>query len=278
MSRAAIFVDAGYLFAQGSVALNGTKLPRPRLSLNITAVIAELTAVVKSNAVGCDLLRVYWYDGASGTKGPTLEHQALAHTDSVKLRLGFINSTGQQKGVDSLIVTDIIDLARNHAISDAILLSGDEDVRIGVQIAQQFGVRIHLVGIVPLRGSQSRALQQESDTTREWDVPTVAKFLTITANLAPPPAAKNPAVVKNPDPALALTEALYQGVVADLLQTVDAKAVLDLTALWESGTFGIPPEYDGKLLAKGREAAGRELTLEERKHLRARFKDAVKAK
>jgi len=277
MTRAAIFVDAGYLFAQGSAALNGTKLPRSRLSLNITAVIAELTAVVKSNAAGCSLLRAYWYDGASGTKGPTLEHQALAHTDSVKLRLGFINSSGQQKGVDSLIVTDIIDLARNHAISDAILLSGDEDVRIGVQIAQQFGVRVHLVGIVPLKGSQSRALQQESDTTTEWDAPTVSKFLTI--GPAPKPVAVPvPAIAAPILAAAALPETLYDGVVTDLLQSVDAKATLDLKALWSSGTFGIPPEFDGKLLAKGREAAQRELTLPERKQLRARFKDAVKAK
>jgi uncharacterized LabA/DUF88 family protein len=34
-----------------------------------------------------------------------------------------------------LIGTDLIELARNHAISDAVLLSGDEDLRIGVQIA-----------------------------------------------------------------------------------------------------------------------------------------------
>ena len=46
---------------------------------------------------------------------------------------------GRQKGVDSLIVTDLIELARNHAISDAVLLAGDEELRIGVQIAQSLG-------------------------------------------------------------------------------------------------------------------------------------------
>jgi hypothetical protein len=30
-----------------------------------------------------------------------------------------VNSSGEQKGVDSLIVTDLIDLARNRGITDA---------------------------------------------------------------------------------------------------------------------------------------------------------------
>jgi hypothetical protein len=113
--------------------------------------------------------------------------------DYIKLRLGFVTGGGQQKGVDSLIVTDLIDLARNRAITDAVMLSGDEDVRIGVQIAQSFGVRVHLVGIAPSRGSQSMQLLREADTTTEWDATTVAKFLSVKppvttiALLFPPP-------------------------------------------------------------------------------------------
>ena len=74
------------------------------------------------------LLRVYWYNG---TRGPTLslEHATLAHMDYIKLRLGVVSGAGQQKGVDSLIVTDLIDLARNRAITDAAILSGDEDIK-----------------------------------------------------------------------------------------------------------------------------------------------------
>ena len=58
----------------------------------------------------------------------------------------------------------MIALARNRAISDAVLVSGDEDLRVGVQQAQEFGVRVHLVGIKPGRGSQSLFLLQEADT------------------------------------------------------------------------------------------------------------------
>jgi uncharacterized LabA/DUF88 family protein len=84
----------------------------------------------------------------------------LAHLDNVKVRLGFVNSVGEQKGVDSLIVTDMIALARNRAVSDAVLVSGDEDLRVGVQQAQEFGVRVHLVGIKPSGGNQSLFLRR----------------------------------------------------------------------------------------------------------------------
>lgn len=157
MPRVAIFVDAGYLFAQGSTALTGSKKKRIETRLDKNAVLAELLAVAKEKADGASPLRIYWYDGALGYGGPTLEQEAIASSDNVKLRLGFINKAGQQKGVDSLIVTDLINLARNNAISDALLMSGDEDVRIGVEIAQGFGVRIHLLGIVPEAEAHSRS-------------------------------------------------------------------------------------------------------------------------
>lgn len=149
MDRTAIFVDAGYLFAQGSVVLTGSKKTRPSLSMDNAAVLEELITVAAAKTRNIPLLRIYWYDGAIGYKGPTIEQATLAQLDNVKVRLGFVNSSGQQKGVDSLIVTDMIELARLGAITDAVLMSGDEDVRIGVQIAQTFGVRVHLLGITP---------------------------------------------------------------------------------------------------------------------------------
>ncbi len=275
--RAAIFVDAGYLFAQGSVALTGTKQHRTSLTLNVTAAISELRAVFQAKTAGCELLRVYWYDGALGTR-PTLEQTTLAHTDNVKLRLGFINSLGQQKGVDSLIVTDLIDLARNHAISDAILLSGDEDVRIGVQIAQQFGVRLHLVGIIPVRGSQSRTLQQEADTTTEWDQTTVAKFLTATVLAVPiaPSEQGQTSPQTHTGPMLGSLDPALEKVAEDLCGSLDSTTAISLKTLWQA-QFGIPPEYDGKLLALGKIAIGRDLTLPERRLMRAKFKAIVQS-
>ena len=176
--RSAAFVDAGYLYAAGSKLLTGTNLPRNSARLDIDAVLEALRRAVADLSPSRPLLRIYWYDGVLRT-GPTTEQEELADADGVKLRLGMIAFTGRQKGVDSLIVTDLIELARNNAISEAILLSGDEDVRIGVQIAQSLGVRVHLLAIEPGARNQSRLLRQESDTTTEWHRSNVESFLTV---------------------------------------------------------------------------------------------------
>lgn len=70
-------------------------------------------------------------------------------------------------------------------MADAVLVSGDEDVRVGVVLAQQFGVRVHLIGIHPARANQSRSLQQEADTLVEWDASIVRRFLSYAPPVTP---------------------------------------------------------------------------------------------
>jgi uncharacterized LabA/DUF88 family protein len=286
MKRAVICVDAGYLFAQGSVALTGTKQRRELLVLDPAKVFAEFTQILNAKANGSSLLRIYWYDGALGLR-PTLEQEQIGHLDNVKVRLGFINSVGQQKGVDSLIVTDLIELARLGAVCDAVLLSGDEDVRVGVQIAQSYGVRVHLLGITPSRGSQSKALLQESDTTSEWDAATVAKFLTMrtvpavsptrisTAITAPPQGAKAP-----PPPtttSIPATSADLETAAETFANSLADGDVKSLIAYWTTQR-GVPPEFDGRLLAKSRAEIGRNLGIDEKRFVRIKFSDAIRAK
>ncbi len=287
MKRAAICVDASYLFAQGGIALSGAKKPRSVLLLDAQGVLNELNSVVQSKAPGCPVLRVYWYDGALASRGPTLEQEQLAHLDNIKVRLGFINSAGQQKGVDSLTVTDLIELARLGAICDAVLLSGDEDVRIGVQIAQNYGVRIHLVGIAPSRGSQSKSLLQEVDTTTEWSTATVAKFLSVRSipAVASPTTvatftlpARSPAVsaaASQPAPTAAL--ALAEKVASCFADTISDADVKSLIAYWATQR-GVPPEFDGKLLARSRSDLGRDLDEIEKRFLRRKFADSVRSR
>ena len=171
-------VDAGYLYAAGSKLLSGTNLPRSGIQLDVEEVLKALRESIAELSSSQSFLRIYWYDGVL-RQGPTTEQEKLADSDGVKVRLGMIAFGGKQKGVDSLIVTDLIELARNRAISDAILLSGDEDVRIVVQIAQSFGVRVHLLGIEPGESNQSRLLRQEADTTHEWQRSDVEAFLAV---------------------------------------------------------------------------------------------------
>jgi len=293
MRRYAVCVDAGYLFAQGSVALTGIKQRREILVIDPAKAIEELRAVA-SRRVGpqssfgqsADLLRIYWYDGALGFR-PTFEQEQLAHLDNVKLRLGFINSAGQQKGVDSLIVTDLIELARLGAICDAILLSGDEDVRVGVQIAQNYGVRIHLLGIAPSRGSQSKALLQEADTTSEWDAATVGKFLSLrsvpangpvsaAAVVTPPPVGSAMPLSPKPGATPAAAADLQAVAKAFAVQLTDGD-IKSLMSYW-STQRGVPPEFDRRLLAKSRDEIGRELDATERRFVRAEFMQEIKVR
>jgi len=274
MSRVAIFVDAGYLFAQGSTALVGQKRPRSETKLNEAAVLAELMTVAKAKCDGVRLLRTYWYDAPLGS-GLSAQHVGLANTDYVKLRLGAINGQGQQKGVDSLIVTDMIELARNKSVCDAVLLSGDEDVRIGVQIAQNYGVGVHLIGIHPARGSQSAALRQEADTNTEWDKDAVGRFLTVTTPLR----AELPAT-----PAVnGLTQASPSGVdpvdevINEMMGGFDSGVFSSLRTYWENGSPGLPSEVDRPFLGKLRDAFGRTLERDEVRQARQRFEARIRS-
>lgn len=284
MERVAVFVDAGYLFAQGSTALSGSKKARVDLVFGARTAVDELKAFAASKAPNCSLLRIYWYDGAVSGTQPTSEQSQIAGLDDVKLRLGFINSLGQQKGVDSLIVTDLIELARQKAICDAILLSGDEDVRVGVQIAQNYGVRLHLLGIAPARGSQSHQLMQEADTTSVWDKETVSNFLSLrtpTAAIAlTPPKADTTSAGIEPVAASSTSgsspscdpkvTAAVDAFVASLEQT-DIRAI---QVFWQSNR-GVPSDFDRKMLAQSRDALGKELDIAEKKQMRTYFRERV---
>ena len=162
MDRCAVFVDAGYLYAEGG-KLVGIGPSRRKVRLNALRASAFLAGLA-TEACHLPALRTYWYDGAR-KRIPTAEHHAIADLANVKLRLGRLNHRNQQKGVDALIYHDLMTLARERAISDAFLLSGDEDLREGVRAAQEIGLRVTLVGIPTPSGArnQSRDLAREAD-------------------------------------------------------------------------------------------------------------------
>ncbi|WP_437883220.1 NYN domain-containing protein [Pseudomonas sp. LRF_L74] len=296
MRRLAIFVDAGYLFAQGSTAISGAKKQRTDLSLNESAAIAQLLQTADELSGQIPLLRIYWYDAIDVRRGPTADHDRLAYSKNVKVRFGALNGHGQQKGVDSLIVTDLIELARNHAISDAVLISGDEDVRVGVQLAQSYGVRVHLIGIVPSRGSQSIALIQEADTHCEWDAAIVSSFLTIRPPTAtkPKPTVTKQVTATTPAPTAPVvskesttdqlpniinkanpgTTDLLDAFMAKHCDSIVSNDVVKLKTYWSTKN-DIPREFDGKLLARAGESLERRLSAQEIKYVRVLFQEYV---
>jgi hypothetical protein len=268
MDRVAVFVDAGYLFAQGSSLLAGSKLPRGEVVLD-HAKVAEVLAQFAERVSGLPLLRIYWYDGTSS--GPTAQHISLAYLPGVKVRLGLVNSMGEQKGVDSLIVTDMITLAQNRAMAEAVLLSGDEDLRVGVQQAQELGVRVHLLGIKPGRGSQSVFLLQEADTTTEWSESDLSPFLSCNPRQRPAKATAPQSGTSQPT-----THPLTE--VASEMANEVADAEMDGLVASIRATHQLPKQLDGRLLARSRTLLARDLTSAERREARTQFLAACEAR
>jgi hypothetical protein len=169
----------------------------------------------------------------------------------------------------------MIELARNNAISDAILISGDEDLRVGVSIAQSYGVRVHLVGIHPSRGSQSQLLMQEADTKTEWSKSEVEWFLSkivyvnTTINLD---ISKTPNSMGMENETLVASE-VFSIVATDLVNSQD-ESELDLISKLNS----LPREIDGKLLGVSRDKLGRALDSAEKRELRNLYRAAVNGK
>ena len=163
MGNLAVFVDAGYLFKQGSEAVFKTKLGRHQLTFEAGRFIEHLTKWLGETYPRDELMRTYWYDGAKqGVAMP--DQQSIAALSFVKLRLGRINSSGQQKGVDTLIVRDLMVLSQERSIQRAVVLSGDEDLREGIEYVQDRGVRVAILGINSNHGSsQSVELVREAD-------------------------------------------------------------------------------------------------------------------
>jgi hypothetical protein len=160
----AVFVDAGYLFAAGGTALFGSFRKRQGLTLERPDELVQQILNLGHGQIGqpLGLLRTYWYDGASDGV-PTTALKAISALPRFKIRLGRL-SGGGQKGVDGLIILDLINLSLNRVIDVAILLSGDEDLRETVLFAQGHGVTVVVAGVPETtRSNQSDSLVREAD-------------------------------------------------------------------------------------------------------------------
>lgn len=276
MDRFAIFVDAGYFFAAGAYAITSSHVPRHNISLtSAVSTIKDLCEYGVKQSSAPALLRVYWYDAMMGPR-PSMEQSALAHLAGVKVRLGSLNNAGEQKGVDSLIVTDLIELARNRAISDAILVSGDEDLRIAVQLAQTYGVRVHILAVGDAARNVSPALKMEADSLEALDVAWLTLHLNIAA-AATPQATTGLTQPVNAAPSDNSLEDAARSVCNELLDGAEEEVLANLAAHLKASTV-VPPEFDGKLIAKTAKEMKRRLTSDEMRKIRGLFVTALRGR
>ncbi len=278
MDRTGIFIDAGYLFASGSVLLCGEKLRRGEIHLE-NKVFLEFIRNKAAQLTGLPLLRVYWYDGTDGP--PTPKHIALAYQPDVKLRLGLVNRQGAQKGVDSLIVTDLINLSRNRAMASAVLLTGDEDIRVGVLQAQEYGVRVHLVGVAvssTSENNQAALLKQEADDVCDLSLEEVRTFMvcrrSTPTSALPADAVGGPAPTEVPPTQVSHRSVLLpadkvSAIVQATLSQMDEESIQQVAS---AGRYSIPAHLDGILLTTAtRLLAGGRVPDGSKKQLRDAF-------
>ncbi len=167
LARYAIMIDVGYIYAAAGELLFSVGTRR-EYRVDTDKLIQALTRHADGLVRG-ELLRVYWYDAARD-RVPTIDQRVIAQMARVKLRLGNLNARGQQKGVDAQIRADMEALARHRAVTDAVLVAGDEDMVPAVEAAQAYGVRVHLWGVEPPFGTnQAERLVWESDTVEVLD-------------------------------------------------------------------------------------------------------------
>ena len=127
LSRYAIMIDVGYIYASTGELLFSASY-RHEYRVDAADLIRALSREASEKIRG-ELLRVYWYDAARD-RVPTFDQRVIA-----------------------------------RAITDAVLVAGDEDMVPAVEAAQAYGVRVHLWGIEPPYGTnQAERLVWESDT------------------------------------------------------------------------------------------------------------------
>lgn len=225
MDRCALFIDAGYLMAEGGSLCLGTK-SRAHIQADFDGLVKAISSHITKHC-SLPLLRTYWYDGAKDGI-PTKDQLDVASLHDVKLRLGRI-SNGKQKGVDSLIVIDLIRLARERGMATAYLLAGDEDLREGVAEAQSMGVRVVILGIPVMGKNQAETLIRESDENIILPAAFWKPHFKATPAPAGTPVLTTPVAASKPSPRAAISKPA-----APLVPATPAVGISDATAFGES--------------------------------------------
>ena len=182
MDRCALFVDAGYMLADGAMAVHGTRR-RESVSWDYEGLV-QLLGNLARDRTGLPLLRCYWYE-ATVEGRRTAEHDALADMPGIKLRLAKLRP-GRREGVETEIHRDLTVLARNRAVGDAVVVSAEEDLAQVLSDVQDLGLRVTIVHVtVDGNWTISRSLRQECDDIMELTSAHLRPYVELIPGAAP---------------------------------------------------------------------------------------------
>ncbi|MFC7328184.1 NYN domain-containing protein [Marinactinospora rubrisoli] len=194
MDRCALFVDAGYLLADGAMAVHGTR-NRDSVSWDYAGLVQLLNEVARDRT-GLPLLRCYWYEATpEGRRTP--EQDGIADIPGIKFRAARIRP-GRREGVESYVQRDLTTLARTGVLCEAVLVSADEDMAQVVADVQDLGVRVTVIHIsVEGNWTISRALRRECDDLIEIGAGHLRPYVNLLAG-SESPEDTTPAVARGP--------------------------------------------------------------------------------
>ncbi|SFR21960.1 NYN domain-containing protein [Lentzea waywayandensis] len=173
-SKLAAMIDGGFLIKAGCATLGVTVD-----DLHLNPLKISNWCSLSARRVGAEFMRAYWYDGIHEPANPEYESQLarvrnLRNQAGIQTRLGKLSKRPspewseirkalraigadpnefkkhypmskyryEQKGVDTLIVLDMVRLAQLNAYDTLLLLAGDTDLAEAVNTVQDYGKRV----------------------------------------------------------------------------------------------------------------------------------------
>lgn len=150
--RLCIFIDAGNVFHAADSL---------KIRVDFAQLVTELTGDRK-------LIRPYYYGASANTAAQQRFFDKLRHLGfEVKtLPLRQYQGTPFEKGIDVMLVTDMLTFAHHDTYDVALLVSGDKDFTYPVQSIQTMG---KFVEVAAFEHALANELQQAADTTSLLD-------------------------------------------------------------------------------------------------------------
>jgi uncharacterized LabA/DUF88 family protein len=143
--KVAIFIDGGYVEKVMKNEFYPDRIDYSKLPVALSR--------------GKEILRTYYYNCLPYQGNPPTEeekdrfskrqrfHKMLMRLPKYEVREGRLVKRGSefgQKGIDTLLSVDLVNLSASNKISDAVLLAGDYDYIPAITVAKDHGVNITL--------------------------------------------------------------------------------------------------------------------------------------
>lgn len=286
-TQTAIFVDASYLCALGSMALTGEAMPRTRVGINAEVLSQELKQVARDLIGARPILRIYWYETGSQNRSMSNEQLRICENDEFKLRLVSLHPQNVRTGAATAISRDLMELSRKGSISDALILARNDTLRTGIETSQSYGIRVHMLEIFANENARFSWLRSDTDTSTSWRVDVLQRFLFEQEIASEAPSQFFGHALNAPEPQLAqMTPRLSEGPIAEETRDTIHSVVRDYIdelyddelescmEYWKTGR-GVPNTYDKSLLFECRNSLDRNLTESERQVMRNSFRTFV---